>query len=360
MTGEQISDALNELDDKMIEHTGLVREQCRRRKRRNLLRLCRAAACFCLVCLIGIAVSPMLRMGRSGNDGSGSGAYDSSSPMSGAVEENAASDEAMPETAEEEGVSSAQTTDSGQSESLPEPFVPISSLLADGIFTDELVLAAIPIETYSGIYEKIPSAKSEALPESIGAMVPGAEEWYYVSGHTDLQYLIQNDGEAYSLWKFQSFDSEAYPYRDVLELVYRIDSADQITEITVMPPTFDNTNNGKQIQAELGTHTITERDAIERLYEILSGLVCYGSNHWDLIDYGATDAAADTGLASDDAIRLGRYLSILTDYGNEIDGLKYTAVSDMFYEYSGIAYEPLSEEQADTVRGILGIASKNF
>ena len=45
----------------------------------------------------------------------------------------------------------------------------------------------------------------------------------------------------------------------------------------------------------------------------------------------------------------------MTGFGNEIDGLKYTAASDMFYEYSGIAYERLSGEQASKLCGLLGI-----
>lgn len=48
-------------------------------------------------------------------------------------------------------------------------------------------------------------------------------------------------------------------------------------------------------------------------------------------------------------------MSITTDYGNVMDGLKYTAVSDMFYEFSGIAYSPLTEEQAASVCEMIGI-----
>ena len=188
--------------------------------------------------------------------------------------------------------------------------------------------------------------------------ISGTEEWYYVSGHTDMQYLIRNDNGEYSLWKFSCFDSGEYPYSDVLELVYQIDSADAISEIEVSPARMDNTDEGKAIQEKIGTHTVTDREEIEVIYEILSSLICYGSNHWDMIDNGSTDAPADAELLSHQAVWLGRYLSVFTDYGNEVDGLKYTAVSDMFYEFSGIAYNRLTEEQAADVCEIIGIMTE--
>lgn len=203
--------------------------------------------------------------------------------------------------------------------------------------------------------DKTASVQSDILAESICSEAADTEGWFLISGHTDLQYLIQNDSGEYSLWKSLCFDSSEYPYSDVLKLVYCIDSADGIAEIEVSPPKMDNTVNGRKIQEEIGTHTITDSDSIEALYEILSAMTCYGENHWDMIDYGAVDAAADTGFSSGDAVRLGRYLSLVTTYGNEINELKYTAVSDMFYEFSGIAYGRLNKDQAQRVREILGI-----
>lgn len=238
-------------------------------------------------------------------------------------------------------------------------FVQIASLLGenDGLAISQLGqrMTSVPVGSYSGVYEGVESARKELLPQSVGAPVPGADGWYHVMGHEDMQYLISRDAEDLALWKFLCFDSEEYPYRDVLELVYRVDCADRIVSLTVKPPRFDNTDRGKQIQQKIGTHTIEDRAMIETLYEILSSLSCYGKNHWELIDYGAEDADEKSGTRSGDGMRLGRYLTIATAYGNEIDGLKYTAVSNQFYEFSGIAYARLAEEQAERVWDIIGI-----
>ena len=48
---------------------------------------------------------------------------------------------------------------------------------------------------------------------------------------------------------------------------------------------------------------------------------CYGENQWDKIDYGDVEAAADQGASSSEAVRLGRYITLVTSYGNAIDGL---------------------------------------
>lgn len=239
-----------------------------------------------------------------------------------------------------------------------EEFVAISSLLAGpglGYETQVLETAEIPIGQYTGIYEKVASAGSGALAQSRGTAVVDAQNWYRVSGHADLQYLIRAEQEGYSLWKFMYFDSGEYPYSDVLQLVYQIHSASGIAQIEVGPATMDNTDAGKAAQAEIGTRQINDRDDIEALYEILSTMNCYGENQWDKIDYGDVEAAADQGASSSEAVRLGRYITLVTSYGNAIDGLKYTAVSGQFYEYGGIAYHPLAEEQAARIDEIFHI-----
>lgn len=319
MRCEDISDALDLLDDSMIEHTLMIRgkrmkkrsEQRPGGKKNRIWKVqYAAAACLCLICVGAAAVRF-----------------------------------AFPYEPEAE---------------LPERFVEISSLLAsdDGnaIKNQAAAYTTVPIEQYKGIYTEVSSAEVSVLSESMGKSVDGAMGWYCISGHSDRQYLIRNDGQEVSLWKFQCFDSGEYPYDDVLKLVYQVHSADEITEIEVTPAQMDRSDEGMKVQDEIGTHKITDRVAIETMYETLSGMTCYGRGRWDRIDYGNAEVTSDgESEAAHEAVRLGRYLSITTVYGNVIDGLKYTAVSDMFYEFSGIAYEPLTQEQAAGVWEVIGI-----
>ena len=332
MKREDISDALELLDESMISHTLMVRrEKKKMRSNRNNIWKMRyiAAAGLCLACAGGAAIWSVLRH---------------------------ESESGFPQN---EYWVQEQPIQEGPEPEMPEQFAPISSLLASnsGNFMAQQTekYAAVPIEQYSGFYTEVPSAGSSVLAESMGKCIDNTGEWHYVSGHSDLQYLIRNDGQESSLWKFQCFDSSEYPYNDVLKLVYQIDSADAITEIEVEPARMDNTDAGKKIQEEVGTRKITDRVAIETIYEVLSGMTCYGSGQWERIDYGNVEAAGDGQTPSHEAVRLGRYLLITTDYGNVIDGLKYTAVSDVFYEFSGIAYSPLTEEQAASICEIIGI-----
>ena len=332
MKREDISDALGLVDESVISHALMVRRKKKKlRSKRNKMWIMRyaAAAGLCLACAGGAAIWSVLRHEP-----------ESDLPQNGYwVQEQPIQESPEPE--------------------MTEQFAPISSLLASnsGNFMTQQTekYAAVPIEQYSGFYTEVPSAGSSVLAESMGKSIDNTGEWHYVSGHSDLQYLIRNDGQECSLWKFQCFDSGEYPYDDVLKLVYRIDSADAITEIEVAPARMDNTDAGKKIQEEVGTRKITDRAAIETIYEVLSGMTCYGSGQWERIDYGDVEAAGDGQTPSHEAVRLGRYLSITTDYGNVIDGLKYTAVSDMFYEFSGIAYSPLTEEQAASICELIGI-----
>lgn len=251
---------------------------------------------------------------------------------------------------------------------LQDEYVDVATLLASapGAEQQVLVLCHLDIQDYDAVYQKARSVESGRLGGSIGSEVAGTKNWYKVSGHEDMQYFISYDGSEYSLWKFDSFrtrhprDSqdenqtknmqESYPYRDVMEIIYNIHSAEDIAEIIVAPPTMDNSTKGKEIQAEIGTNTITNSESIEALYTILSELTCYGGNHWEMIGL-----EQDTPSAMQDYTRAGRYLTIVTSQGMEIDSLKYTGINGMFYEYGGIAYNVLTEEERNIVEEILNI-----
>lgn len=347
MRRENISDALGGLDEKMIAPVARLRGSYRGRKR--WLRYAVAAACLCFLCVEAALVYRMNFVPV--------GDAESAQPA-----DNVSAEDETGDT--ENGTANApdSTADaSGERVIAPE------SLFAKetgDVSENGLIYQMVPVGGYEAFYEGICSAGSDVLAESLGEGLDGAEGFYRLKGHGDLQYLISDNektaspadgGERYLLWKFESFQTEnSYPYRDVLRLIYGVEQADAIEKMVVTAPTFDNTDRGMQIQKEIGTYEVTDRDAIETFYEIISGMVCYGSGHWELIDYGSLDIPTD-GEGGGESIRKGRYLTLVTDKGCEIDRLKYTAVSDMFYEYSGVAYERLSGEQAKCVEQVLGI-----
>ncbi len=356
MRSENISDAIGMLDGEMLEHALMVRKKAQGREGRGENNGGRikyaAAACACLAALSAAAVFFVVF-----RDPEASLYRDGVPEGSRIAEESAASgnpDLVNPET---EGTETLDLEAGGT-----ENFVEVSSLLAartPGIVSEErLEYARVPVAEYSGFYEKADSAGSDVLAAALGGAVDGAEGWYRISGHSDLQYLIRKAGEEYSLWKFGYFESGEYPYRDVLELVYQVHSAEDLREMEISSPRMDNSGEGKRIQESIGIHTVTDRGALEVLYRVLVSMTCYGSNRWDLIDYGSPEASEDGTMESHDAVKLGRYLAVTTDYGNVIDGLKYTAVSGMFYEFSGVAYNPLTEEQAEGVWEIIGITKE--
>lgn len=235
----------------------------------------------------------------------------------------------------------------------PESYVDVSMLLASNAGAEEQALKVEPveIENYSAHYYKVPSVGSDMLRESVGYEVQGTrKKWYKVSGHEDKQYLIANDDNEYSLWKFESFQKESYPYSDVLQIIYDIHSAKDIAKIIVIPANMDNTDEGRTIQDEIGTDIVTDVKSIETIYNVLSVLTCYGGNHWDRIGLGD-----DAPSAMRSQVRAGRYLTIVTSQGMKIDTLKYTGISGMFYEYGGIAYNALNMEEKKEVEKILNI-----
>lgn len=333
MKTEHISDAMNLLDEDMVKHTDELRRNSRRKAQRSRAKWCAMAAGLCLICVGALAAAA----------GSQRGGKDS---------ERRPSHAAVGQPTE-----STEPTEAQRPGETQQRVVAVASLLAtDGNYLEMLQrFATIPVEEYTGVYNEIPSVEEDILSASIGTEVAGADGWYRIFGHEDLQYLIRKEEQGCSLWKFESFSGGEYLYRDVLRLVYHVDSAEQIREIEVNPSRRDNSDEGKRIQEEIGTHSITDAEKIGQIYQIIAGMTCYGSNNWDRIKLGDGDAAADTGASSGDSFRLERYLSFTTDYGNEIDGLKYAGCSGMFFEFGGIAYEPLTAEQAARVAEILGI-----
>lgn len=233
------------LDDDILLHTAELRMKIKKLKRVRIIKYA-AAACLCIICIAGI------------------GLY-------GGADE----------------------------------FVTIASLLDENSVSSEELIYTDTIETgdYRCMYNKVNSALTSKLEESIGKAFDSSDKWYYVSGHKDVQYLIQKESAGYSLWEFACFDSSGYSYSDVMQSVYGIDSADKIAEIRVRPSDADNTDYGKKLQESRGEFTVKDRKDIDTVYRCLMSLECYGDDNWDMIEYRSSDDEACSG----DAVKLGRY-----------------------------------------------------
>ena len=244
------------------------------------------------------------------------------------------------------------------------------------VYTETMLyVQTLPDAGRAAEYHKVTAGGrgSDLLPESLGEPLEGAENWYRLAGHDELQYLILRTEDEYSLWEFACFvvwdeeqaseaaqaedwgeyawmkeaDFGPYCYADALEAVYGVTGAQDIVSVTVTPDPMDNTDAGKALQREIGTKTLDGEEDIAALYNVISGIICLGGDHWELIGFN------DTNLL--EGVRLTRNLSIELSDGRKIGGLKYTAVSDRFYEYGGIAYEVLDAASAAAAEQILGI-----
>lgn len=180
-----------------------------------------------------------------------------------------------------------------------------------------------------------------------------AYEFYRVSGHKELQYVILYDpgNDKYNLLKFDCIQGDNYAYRDVLELMYGIYSADDIARIVSRPSEMDNTDAGKAQKQAIGELEVTDKEDILAFYNAFSTMSCYGPSRWDMV----LNSRDDTPNATLEGARLERYLIIETTQGNQIDAMRYTALGGMFYESGGIAYSTLSEADAEKMAEMLNI-----
>lgn len=215
------------------------------------------------------------------------------------------------------------------------------------LVTEKIMIAG---GKYQALYSKINSVSSEELNKSKGKNIEGLVNTFYILGHNDLQYIIQkSNDDKYELFKFESLESDEYPYSDVLKLIYGVNSAEDIVSIQVEPANMDNSDAGKRAQDEIGVFTVNNKEDIKRIYEIISTMTCYGEDNWDMIDYGSNDSSMVK------SVQQGRYLTLNLTNKSNIDNLKYTGISGMFYEYGGIAYNRLNDKDKGVIEGVFGI-----
>lgn len=233
-------------------------------------------------------------------------------------------------------------------------YIDVNELIAENDYEENaLRLTKVKINDYNALYGGVNIVSEKKVAESIGEKIENSTDIYRLLGHKDMQYIIKKNDDEVSLWKFESFECNEYPYNDVLKYIYNINSHDDIETITATAGEMDNTDEGKRMREQIGTLTITDKLCIEQFYNIISKMTCYGSDNWDRIDYGANDAGMT------DAVKNSRYLSVMCRGGVNIDSLKYTKVSGMFYEYSGIAYKKLSDKNRKIIEDILEMTEKS-
>lgn len=229
---------------------------------------------------------------------------------------------------------------------------------------NDLTITTIPVENYKAEYHKVYAVKYR-LKAFIGDRYTSVDsiQWYRVDGYENIKYLIREDAKGeLSLWRFDSFqmqEDETYTYGDVLRLIYNADSAEDIVSITTSPFNADNSDSGKAMQAEVGTHTYTDRDDILAFYNVVKDVICYGEtdeNPADNTRFTYSFSVQDEHkLVAKDGIYGTRCISIEFVDGTVLDSWKYSALSGSFFEYGSIFTEPMDESDVYILNDIFGI-----
>ena len=240
-------------------------------------------------------------------------------------------------------------------------------------------------------YSCILQVHSADLKGCIGEVY--VDDIYRPKGTKNLKYLIFDHTGEPSLWVFDYFivrdtnefklnnpervhgldpsrplNLSPYTYADAAEVFYGMAGPEDIERITVRPPNFDTTREGKALRKEIGTQTVRDREAIERFYDVLTRTVCVGATGGrgilDLPDrfsysFSPPDPEGKRTYADrqrdGEAARAARYLTVTMTDGTIVDQWKYDAIKGCFYEYGGIVTEPLDEADVYALNAIFGI-----
>lgn len=222
----------------------------------------------------------------------------------------------------------------------------------------------VEIGNRTACYHEV-SIDSSELERYVGEQYQQSDNsnWFYPSGIDNLKYLIQQtDNGSLSLWIFSNFqvaDGETYTYGDVLKTIYGVDSADDVVSITTTPSRRNNTDLGKSIQKEVGTHTYNDTEDIVSFYNIIVNVECLSADSVSLgnqnrFSYNFSTEEQDK-LTSGESTYAERVLSVTLANGTTIDSWIYDALSGCFYEYGGIYTVPLADEAVYTLNDIFEI-----
>ena len=288
----------------------------------------------------------------------------------------------------------------------------LAAIKTGGTMDTAAVETTIPVDSRIAVYEQIYAGNSTGIgidgpesPDSTKNLQPfvgniyiqyGENIWYRVKGMDEIKYLISEDAAGtLRLWEYRSFlvmdsilaqargdgatdyelaeiegdtraqfpdaDLSPYTYGDVYRIIYNVAGADDIVGITAAPSTSNNTDFGKQIQKQVGTHTYDDRDSVALFYDSTVNVVCNSAASWEssysekdkyIYSFSTDD---DDKLTSGEETWATRYLTITLRSGTTIDSWKYTALSGRFYEFGGIYTEPLDEDTVYAINGIFGI-----
>lgn len=253
----------------------------------------------------------------------------------------------------------------------------IQSSNADTVVSYTYVEVGDRIACYHGI-----PADQKDLIKLKGSSYDGGA-WFSLKDKNNIKYLIKEDSDgSLTLWVFSDFvvtefwdegseaaayfeseypnaDLSSYTYGEVLETIYGVTSSDDILSITASPSIANNTDLGKKIQKEIGTHTYNDREDIEAFYSILKNTVCYGTNEVMSegnirFEYSFSTDEQDKLTSGEDTYAI-RYITLTLRDGTTVDSIKYTALQGKFFEYGGIYSKPLDEEDVYTINEIFGI-----
>jgi hypothetical protein len=237
-------------------------------------------------------------------------------------------------------------------------------MIRKGTVDTVAIMTSIPVDEWMAQYEQM-DISGNKLEQYVGNeyLKTGSIIWYFPEGTNNLKYLIRKDADdSLTLWLFTSFETEedeTYTYGDVLSIIYGVESAEDIFSITSAPSKANNTDLGKKIQKEVGTHTDSGREDIAAFYNIVKDVVCFGADSESVADQNRFTYSFSTNsedkLTSGESTYATRSLTVTLENGTTIDSWQYDALSGSFFEYGGIFTQPLPDDNVSALNQIFGI-----